>query len=70
MNVLITIRYHSPAGPVLQQGEFPLRGKKPERVAYEWWKQIQNEVYTNGLISVEVNNEDITDKVRALLDNE
>ena len=65
MNVLIAIKYNSPAGTVLQQGDFPLRGKKPEAIALEWWKQIQREVYTEGLIQVIVNgNEDITDKVK------
>jgi hypothetical protein len=67
MNVIISIRYSSPAGPVLQQGEFYLRGKRPEQIALNWWKQIQREVYTDELISVEVNNEDITDKIKPLL---
>jgi hypothetical protein len=65
--VVVSIRYTSPAGPVLQQGEFYLRGKKPEEIALNWWKQIQREVYTDELISVEVNGEDITEKVRDLL---
>lgn len=69
MNSLMTIRFHSPAGPVLQQGDFSLKGRKPEQVALMWWKQIQNEVHTDGLIEVTANNEDITDKVRALLAN-
>jgi hypothetical protein len=67
VNVIISIRYNSPAGPVLQQGEFYLKGKKPEEIAFNWWKQIQREVYTDELISVEVNGEDITEKVRDLL---
>jgi hypothetical protein len=68
--ISISIRYTSPAGPVLQQGEFYLRGKKPEQIALNWWKQIQREVYTDELISVEVNNEDITDKIKPLLNKE
>jgi hypothetical protein len=69
--VVVSIRYDSPAGPVLQQGEFYLRGKKPEEIALKWWKQIQREVYTDELISVEVNGEDITDKIqKALLTKE
>ncbi|MBM4762692.1 hypothetical protein [Bacillus sp. B15-48] len=67
MNVTIVIRYTSPAGEVMQRGSFSLRGKKPEEVAYEWWKKIKLEVYTKELVSVEVNGEDITDKVKALL---
>jgi hypothetical protein len=67
LNIIISIRYNSPAGPVLQQGEFYLKGKKPEEIAFNWWKQIQREVYTDDLISVEVNGEDITDKIKPLL---
>jgi hypothetical protein len=70
MNIIISIRYTSPAGPVLQQGEFYLRGRKPEEIALNWWKKIQREVYTDKIISVEVNNEDITDKIKPLLNKE
>ncbi|MGM0903042.1 MAG: hypothetical protein ACQEXB_18335 [Bacillota bacterium] len=66
-NLAITIRYNSPAGRVLQQGDFPLKGRKPEQVALDWWKQIQKDVYTDELIEVTANGEDITDKIRALL---
>jgi hypothetical protein len=67
--VIITIRYTSPAGTVLQQGDFPLRGKNPEEIALQWWRQIQKEVYTDELVSVVVGiDEDITEKVKALLD--
>lgn len=67
MNIIISIRYNSPAGIVLQQGEFHLKGRKPEQITVDWWKDIQREVYTEGLIEVKVNNEDITNKVKALL---
>jgi hypothetical protein len=67
MNVLITMRYLSPAGPVLQQGEFYLKGRTPEIIAYEWWNQIKKDVYTEGLVEVKVNGDDITEKVKALL---
>jgi hypothetical protein len=70
MNLSISIRYSSPAGPVLQQGDFPLRGKNPEQVALDWWKQIQREVYTDELIEVTANGEDITDKIKPLLNKE
>jgi hypothetical protein len=67
MNILITIRYNSPAGPVLQSGYFPIKGKKPEQIAYGWWKRIQLEVYTEGLISVVIGiDEDITEKVQEI----
>jgi hypothetical protein len=68
MYVIISIRYTSPAGTILQQGDFRLKGRKPEQVALLWWKQIQKEVYTDELIEVIANNEDITEKVRALLE--
>ncbi|SEN81025.1 hypothetical protein SAMN05192533_12165 [Mesobacillus persicus] len=65
--VSITIRYKSPAGIVLKQGLFPIRGQKPELVAWNWWQQIKLETYTDELIEVIVNGElDITDKVREL----
>jgi hypothetical protein len=67
MIIQISIRYTSPAGPVLQQGEFYLKGRTPESIAYEWWKDIQKKVYTDELIEVKANKEDITEKVRALL---
>jgi hypothetical protein len=67
MIIQITIRYTSPAGPVLQQGEFYLEGKRPEQIALNWWKQIQRDVYTDELIEVTANGEDITDKIKPLL---
>lgn len=67
MIIQISIRYTSPAGPVLQQGEFYLKGRAPEKIAYEWWNDIQKKVYTDELIEVKANGEDITEKVKALL---
>ncbi|MCM3584878.1 hypothetical protein M3182_03850 [Mesobacillus maritimus] len=67
MKISIIIKYNSPAGEVLQRGSFPLQGKRPESVAKDWWKQIQKKVYTEGLVEVTANGEDITDKVRTLL---
>jgi hypothetical protein len=64
MNVYITIKYLSPAGRVQQGGSFPLRGRKAEQIALEWIKQIQKEVYFEGLLEVIVDGDnDITEKV-------
>jgi hypothetical protein len=70
MNIIISVRYNSPAGSVLQQGEFYLKGKRPEQIALNWWKQIQRDVYTDELIEVTANGEDITDKIKPLLNKE
>ncbi|KKK37218.1 hypothetical protein WQ57_14775 [Mesobacillus campisalis] len=67
MHVTITIRYYSPAGTVMQSGTFPLRGRAPESIAYEWLQQIKHQVHFDSLISVRINEDnDITDKVKAL----
>jgi hypothetical protein len=67
MNVTITIRYTSPAGTVMQSGTFPLKGKAPEKIAYEWMQQIKHQVHFGSLKSVTFNdNIDITHKVKEL----
>jgi hypothetical protein len=67
MNITITIRYTSPAGAVMQSGTFPLRGKAPEKIAYEWMQQIKHQVHFGSLISVKINDDvDITHKVKEL----
>jgi hypothetical protein len=40
MNVVIEIHYRSDSR-ALQIGNFPLRGRKPERVALDFWRQIK-----------------------------
>jgi hypothetical protein len=40
MNVTIEIHYKSD-GRALQKGNFPLRGRKAEYIALEFWKHIQ-----------------------------
>lgn len=68
MYVSITIRYSSPAGVVLQQGDFPLKGKSEVEVAVKWWREIRSKVFTNELLEVIANgDEDITDKVKEAL---
>jgi hypothetical protein len=64
--VVVEVRYNSPAGVVLQRGEFYLRGKSPKQIALEWIQQIKREVYFDGLVSVIADNQDITEKVMEL----
>lgn len=67
MNVTIQIKYLSNAGRVMQRGSFPLRGRKPEKIAYDWLQQIKRQVTYQELISVVADgDQDITEKVREL----
>ena len=60
----ISIKYLSPAGRVQQSGSFPLKGRKPEKIAFDWIKQIKKAVYFEELLEVIVDGkEDITEKV-------
>jgi hypothetical protein len=71
MNVTIAIHYTG-ASRILQRGEFPLRGQKPEKVALDFWKQIQKDMpYRVKLDNVIVNgDEDITELVKELEESE
>ncbi|WP_180247637.1 hypothetical protein [Bacillus sp. AFS031507] len=40
MNVTIEIHYKA-SSKLMQRNNLPLRGKRPEFVAYQWWKQIK-----------------------------
>lgn len=61
--ITITIRYNSPAGIVTQGGTFPLKGLKPEQVAFDWLQEIKRADYYEGLIEVIVTDDfDITEK--------
>jgi hypothetical protein len=67
MNVLIQISYISNENEVLQRGSFPLRGKKKEVVACQWWKQLRREMtYWPELVKVTCDGEDITELVKKL----
>jgi hypothetical protein len=64
MNVLVQISFVSNDNKVLQRGTFPLRGKKKEQVALEWWIQIRRKMPFGGnLEKVVVDGEDITEIV-------
>lgn len=67
MTVNIRIKYSFPAGRAQQGGSFPLRGRKPEQIAFEWIRQIKKEVNFEELLEVIVDGkEDITEKVLEL----
>jgi hypothetical protein len=65
-NITIEIHYKGDS-KALRRGSFPLRGKNPERVAYEFWKSIKKEMpYPVVLEEVLAAGEDVTDLVRDL----
>ncbi|MED3623279.1 MULTISPECIES: hypothetical protein [Neobacillus] len=68
MNVVIEIHYLASGGKVLKSGSFPLQGRKPEQVAFQFWKQIQKEQpFEIQLENVIINgDQDITDLVLEL----
>ncbi|MFD0825879.1 hypothetical protein ACT8ZR_09390 [Neobacillus sp. M.A.Huq-85] len=67
MNVSIEIQYIAADSKVMQRGEFPLRRRKPEEVAFEWLKQIKREMpFYEELVKVKVNEEDITELVKEI----
>lgn len=68
MNVIIQIFYKSAGNSVYRKGNFPLKGKKPEEVAFQFWKEIKKESpFECSLDKVVLDvNEEITEKVFAL----
>jgi hypothetical protein len=67
MKVNIRITYISNGNKVLQQASFPITNRKPEEVAFEWWKQIRREMpYFPELEKVLTDGEDITQLVKEI----
>jgi hypothetical protein len=68
MNVTIDIHFSTSAGKALKSGSFPLRGRKPEYIAYQFWKQIQKEQPHEILLEEVIadGNKDITHLVKEL----
>ncbi|WHY01345.1 hypothetical protein [Neobacillus sp. DY30] len=67
MNLLIQIFYTTNDNSVLRRGSFPLKNRKPEEVAYEFWKWIKKEhPYPCLLEKVIVDGEDFTQLVMNL----
>jgi RNA 3'-terminal phosphate cyclase len=70
MSVSIRIDYISDS-KVTQAASFPLRGRRPERVALDWWKQLKKETsYRAVLQKVTADMVDITDLVKELEERE
>jgi len=67
MNITIQISYISNDNKVMQRGSFPLRRRKPEVVAYDWFKEIRREMpFGAELEKVIADGEDITELVKEL----
>lgn len=67
MSITITINYEAAGIGSSQSGSFKLRGRKPEQVALEWWKELKWNNYNPRLKSIIINgSEDITEAVIAL----
>ncbi|MEH7157490.1 hypothetical protein [Neobacillus drentensis] len=64
MNVVIEIHYSS-GSRALQKGSFQLRGRKPEKVALEFWKQIKKDMSHRAILEKVIANgdQDITQLV-------
>lgn len=70
MTVFIQIHYKADSRGS-QQSSFPLKGRKIEQVALEWWKQIKKEMsYHAVLEKVIVDGEEITQLVKDLEEDE
>jgi RNA 3'-terminal phosphate cyclase len=70
MNVSIRIDYRSDS-KVTQAASFPLRGRSPQKVALEWWKELKKETsYRAVLEKVTADTVDITELVKELEESE
>lgn len=66
MTVLVELWYISNDNRVFRRGSFSDK-KKPEEVAFEWWKQVRREMPFGGdLEKVTANGEDITEIVKKM----
>jgi hypothetical protein len=69
MNVTIQIFSNTSGNSILRRGYFPLRGRKTEVVALEFWKWIKGEhPHECKIKKIIVDGEDVTDKVKVLVD--
>jgi hypothetical protein len=64
----IQVIYRSAASGscILQRGSFPLKGRKPEKVAFDWFVEIQREMHVGSLEQVLCDGDDITQLVKAM----
>lgn len=61
--VFLRIHYTSPAGRSERKGNFPLRGLRPEEVAFDWWEKDVGRGYQKKLDKILADGVDITEKV-------
>ena len=67
MNVVVEIHFISNENKVMQRGSFPLRGRKPERVALDFWKQIRRGMpFGAELSKLLIDGEDKTEIIREM----
>jgi hypothetical protein len=66
MYVTLQIIYKSAVSGsnILQRGSFPLKGRKPEKIAIEWFREIEREMHVDCIEQVLCNGEDITPIVK------
>ncbi|MFP5116131.1 hypothetical protein ACSU64_27875 [Bacillaceae bacterium C204] len=64
MNITIEVHYKANS-KLMQRASFPLRGRKPEQLALEFWKSIKREMTSHvELEEVLAAGEDITQQVK------
>ncbi|MEH7082974.1 hypothetical protein V7139_09605 [Neobacillus drentensis] len=68
MNVIIVEIHYKADSRALQTGNFPLKGRKPEKVALDFWKQIKRDMSHNVQLEKVIANgdQDITQLVMEL----
>lgn len=66
LNIHIEVHFVANKNRVLKQGSFPLKGRKPEIVAFNWWKEIKRELPVDYLEKILVNGEEITKQITEL----
>jgi hypothetical protein len=65
--VNLRVMFLTDAGKVIQAGSFPMKGRRPELIAFEWIQGIKREVTYKELIKVVLDGEhDITHQVLQL----
>ncbi|MBT2656602.1 hypothetical protein J7E81_15390 [Bacillus sp. ISL-18] len=66
MNITIEIHYKADSN-IMQRASFPLKGRKPEYIALQFWKDIKKELPYNAVLEQVISaGEDITEKVKEL----
>ena len=68
MTVTIQIYYTTNDNSVLRRGSFPLKGRKKEIVAFEFWKWIKAEhPFECNIEKIMCDGEDVTESVQLLI---